>query len=311
MTDDIKDQELKEFLAGRSAVSEVYRTMDTPEPPPALDRAVLAEARNAVRSSSQRGIRWNTWFFSATVAATIALSITLVLQVTTYAPDQGIEIFSAETVTEARAVIFDTPAEARLNEAGDGEENLPPGREVAREAFRNEQQTGLGRTGAPTGYAQEPAVTEPEGDIAKRERNVSSVSSLSTVSLEESAVFEDAKLVATPEDDEKTGSPAAALLATKDRAAQLVDADVQGLGSAPNAAGTDRLLTSVKFNAGAPAFGASVASLYEQWPAPDVWLAGIRILEERGETERVAAELKKFRAIYPDYEVQVEPIETQ
>ncbi len=37
------------------------------------------------------------------------------------------------------------------------------------------------------------------------------------------------------------------------------------------------------------------------WPAPDVWLAGIRFLFEQGELERVEAELDKFREHYPDY----------
>ncbi len=37
------------------------------------------------------------------------------------------------------------------------------------------------------------------------------------------------------------------------------------------------------------------------WPAPDVWLAGIRFLLELGELERVEAELDKFREHYPDY----------
>jgi hypothetical protein len=37
------------------------------------------------------------------------------------------------------------------------------------------------------------------------------------------------------------------------------------------------------------------------WPAPDVWLAGIRFLLEQGEQERAEAELEKFREFYPDY----------
>jgi hypothetical protein len=39
------------------------------------------------------------------------------------------------------------------------------------------------------------------------------------------------------------------------------------------------------------------------WPAPDVWLAGIRVLREQGEQQRAEAELDKFRDVYPNYPI--------
>jgi len=73
------DRELEDFLAGRHPVGKAYREASEHETaPPELDAAILTAAREAVRTPRARRPRW---FQPVAVAATLALSLGVLLNI--------------------------------------------------------------------------------------------------------------------------------------------------------------------------------------------------------------------------------------
>lgn len=70
MTDELRDEGL----------SRLYRETAKGEPPPALDAAILAAAREAVKAERRRPW-WRAWALPLSVAATVVLTATLTLMV--------------------------------------------------------------------------------------------------------------------------------------------------------------------------------------------------------------------------------------
>lgn len=71
MSDELRDERL----------SRLYRESDRIEPPPALDAAILAAAREAVKPAPPRRSWWQAWTLPMGVAATVVLTVTLTLMV--------------------------------------------------------------------------------------------------------------------------------------------------------------------------------------------------------------------------------------
>lgn len=71
MSDEQRDERL----------SRLYRESDRIEPPPALDAAILAAAREAVKPAPSRRSWWQAWTLPIGVAATVVLTVTLTLMV--------------------------------------------------------------------------------------------------------------------------------------------------------------------------------------------------------------------------------------
>jgi len=71
MSDELRDERL----------SRLYRESDRIEPPPALDAAILAAAREAVKPAPSRRAWWQAWTLPMGVAATVVLTVTLTLMV--------------------------------------------------------------------------------------------------------------------------------------------------------------------------------------------------------------------------------------
>jgi hypothetical protein len=221
MTDDMNDEMLREYLEGRSPVSDAYKQSDKPEPSPRVDRAVLAEARTAARKDRYRtddGPEWQRWVMPAALAATVALCVALVVEVSLFDP-------VLKRAREPAPVLYErTDAlELRPVEAADEVATLDMLLEL------------------------EDLAREPLQEVPMSTR----------FSMNEDT-----------------------MVAAKGRSA----------GAEATAAGV------------ASSFSADVAAL-SPWPDPDVWLAGIRYLEAQGNDERAAAELQKFRAVYPDYPI--------
>jgi len=71
MNEDFRDEQL----------SRLYREADRIEPPRALDAAILAAAREAVKPAPPRRAWWQAWTLPMGVAATVVLTVTLTLMV--------------------------------------------------------------------------------------------------------------------------------------------------------------------------------------------------------------------------------------
>ncbi|MEP7247598.1 MAG: hypothetical protein ABI885_28480 [Gammaproteobacteria bacterium] len=70
------DNEFEDFLARRSALLQRMADRDGPEPPPELDRIVLARAREAIEAPAHQPMyRAPRWALPVALAATLVLSI--------------------------------------------------------------------------------------------------------------------------------------------------------------------------------------------------------------------------------------------
>ena len=70
-------------------LSQTYRQVDHPEPPAALDAAILRAARQAVVKPAPRRRSWRLWALpAASTTAVLVLAVTLVLKVQREAPQQ-------------------------------------------------------------------------------------------------------------------------------------------------------------------------------------------------------------------------------
>ena len=288
MSTDNKDRTLEEFLAGSSPVSRSYRDMGNPEPSPELDRAVLAEARRAgrARAYSKSRVRWNTWFVAATVAATVALSITLVLEVTTFGPMYD-EMTTPQPAPAAAPETILRPSVGDDSESPAEEEALPARGRKATLAKNEAENRGLDAERADI-----PDVQSVEDKLALKERSLSPIQEeLAAVAgkrPDEVAKDDGAQLASVGEFAEGTASSSGL---EKDSPAT----------EAPHPTGTGGRIQTAKSSVGFANLAPADADAAPGYPAPDVWLAGIRYLQARGETERAVEELKKFQTIYPDY----------
>lgn len=296
MSTDNKDRTLEEFLAGSSPVSRSYRDMGNPQPSPELDRAVLAEARRASRARvySKSRVRWNTWFVAATVAATVALSITLVLEVTTFGPMYD-EMTAPQPAPAAAPETILRPSIGDDSE-GPAEEEALPARDRKATLAKNEAENRA----LDAERANIPDLQSVEDKRAPKER------SLSLIQEELAAVAGKRPDKIAKDDGAQLASVGQAAEGTvlvagleKDRAEDMA---AEPVTEAPQASGTGgRLQTAKSTSVGFASLAPADADAVPGYPAPDVWLAGIRYLQARGETERANEELKKFQAVYPDY----------
>ena len=77
----VDDRDLERYLRGDDAVSRAYSDLKTERPSPALDQAVLARARDALKSAgSARPARARNWPVLTALAATVLLSFGLVMR---------------------------------------------------------------------------------------------------------------------------------------------------------------------------------------------------------------------------------------
>ncbi len=82
MSDLPDDKTLDEYLRRDSTVSKLYRNLDSDEVPPAVDSAILAQAREAlVRTKASRTSKWTRWSAPIALAASAVMGIAVVLEI--------------------------------------------------------------------------------------------------------------------------------------------------------------------------------------------------------------------------------------
>ncbi len=303
MTDDMNEKLLKEYLEGRSPVSDAYQAAEKSGPPPELDRAVLAEARAAARAGRDIGSpRWQAWLMPVSLAATVTLCIALVAEVIVFDPLLK-TVDSPQTFSDTFEAEVDAPVaspamagrrssaqellEQKSQRTADTIEAKPErGRaldEFARNTTMTTEEVPVSTVVGPA--RKNPNAPEPTSDrrASAKDREVSEARDVAvsfSPSLQPATVIADER-AAPAEDSDQSGSESAVALGEAASAASIGGT----VGEIP-----DEVAITVL-----PAIEVPV------WPAPDVWLAGIQFLLEQGELERVEAELDKFREHYPDY----------
>jgi len=79
------DKNFEDYLEGKSPVSEKYAKFGDAEPPAELDAAILADAERAAKTHSHAAAK-RSWFVPVSVAATVMICFSLVLNILREAP---------------------------------------------------------------------------------------------------------------------------------------------------------------------------------------------------------------------------------
>ncbi len=161
---DSRDRDLQEYLDGKSALSEVYEKATGEEPGPVSDATILAAARE--HASVEREVAHSpfsrSWLIPASLAAVLALSVSIVLLMTSpveiYDADLGVvspsdrkretagttgapDPSSASRATATAPALRSLPAElerresSRLDQGKEQRRQLAPTSEAAPEAL--------------------------------------------------------------------------------------------------------------------------------------------------------------------------------
>jgi hypothetical protein len=86
----MSDEQFEQYLKGDSSISKAFQEMEQPEPPAAIDRAILAEAREATRPRRKSWLDsdlvfWRHWAKPLSTAVIMGVCLTVVLRVMDYA----------------------------------------------------------------------------------------------------------------------------------------------------------------------------------------------------------------------------------
>jgi len=148
MSDELRDERL----------SRLYRESDRIEPPPALDAAILAAAREAVKPAPSRRSWWQAWTLPMGVAATVVLTVTLTLMV--QQEQEPLVPEAAPAADEPRALVV--VPQKKADAAADFAVKPAAPREAKQEAVKRETE------GPAVAPAPVPEAAAPAGAAAPR-----------------------------------------------------------------------------------------------------------------------------------------------
>lgn len=282
----LSDKELDDYLRRESPVSARYRTLGADDVPPALDAAVMAQARAAVArptKSRKQLPAWVRWGSPLALAASAVMIVAIVLEVgvqdelrvpapqvkqpaTTAQERETVKLDEAPALAPEPASV--TPPQATAPPPAEFRQML----ELKRERAKSEADA---RTQAPqlaarsvSGAAPMPAPTpERHEEVVVTGSNVRSVP-------EDAALPVDVIAEETPlKSNDQTRPP-----------------------FGPRAPGAPRAVSA--------ATRADAAESRQQYATPESWLDAIRKLRVDGKTGEADEEWRAFRLAYPDFEVR-------
>lgn len=268
--DPVDEAAVDAYLRGESAVSAAYSKLDAPEPPAALDRAILEEARKAAKVGGIRGrlVEWMHWIKPLSAVAVGLLCVSVVLQVL-YPSAMSLRSGDPDLASAARSVVQRPAAKSPAAELP--EELKRPGAskdvlvgDVARAEQLDVPEQELVVTARKRAGAAPPAVAlDAESDSA---RNTEFQAELSPRANAETDKVE-YDMIEHDMIEQEMIEPGKAEYETAEDAAE----------TAPRRKEDRSLL-----------------------PAHDTWVAGIRYLQAGGELQRVALETRKLQLVYPE-----------
>lgn len=294
-----EDRDFERYLSGDDALSRAYADLKSDRPSPALDQAVLARARDALKAGPRDSLtRRRNWTALTALAATVLLSFGLVMRLA-LEPDSQLPV--TPVVQEAR----DSSAEGTAA-------SMPADRA---------DDAAASKKASPAPLAA-PPVTSPALSAIEDQRPA--------IESEIRAAAEQAPSVHDPQ-------PPAVLLpqsgyvepppAAKQRAARSESATAAQPMQRETANGLhsdERDLARVQkaqAPAASPAMDAASAKSAELSQeslakeeftrTPEAWLAEIARLRAAGETGAADQELARFKEAHPGYLQKLEPYESQ
>ncbi len=116
MTDQQHDKEFEAFLAGESALADRYTELGREEPPVELDAQILAAARNAAKVRRLKFGPRGGWLKPVALAATVLLSISLVMNIVVDTPVRFEQIATESMQAPARLDVEQTVNDQQVGE---------------------------------------------------------------------------------------------------------------------------------------------------------------------------------------------------
>jgi hypothetical protein len=273
------DRDLERYLRRDDALSRAYAELKSQRPSPALDQAVLARARDALKEPPRASLRQRNWTAITAIAATVLLSFGLVMRV-------ALEPEAQLPATPAQAPAQPSPAAAAqdgaLEKKGSTSLTSPPNAEPPSSI---ESQRPAIEEEIRAASEEAPETSQPTPAAAALERQAAPPAPAAAPALNEGR-REIAPAVQPMRQDREavTRERASGLMKQSEPPRELDSTAVAGTAAtADQAAKAEIALT------------------------PEAWLAEIERLRAAGEFEAAERELASFRKAYPDYVEKLEP----
>lgn len=303
------DKELDDYLRRESPVSERYRTLDADDVPPALDVAVMAQARAAVaKPQRQRRPAWVRWGSPLALAASAVMIVAIVLEVGVQdelrvpAPQIQQQAATRAESEESESRVAPEPIErpvAGLNQdpspfaADPSPVNAPqpaaPPPPLASKAERSRQTANVERQPAPP-----PAAASDNS--ARAAKLAESIEASRAAGLNGALQRREAEeVVVTGQYIQSTPQDAASPIAVIETQ-ELKSNDQTRPAFGPRAPGAPRAVTADA--------RASAVEPAQRYTTPESWLDAIRKLRADGKTAEADEQWRVFRLAYPNFEVR-------
>lgn len=286
MGENISDVDLERFLRRRDRISREYLALGSEGPAAVLDARVLEEARLALeRDASASGWRRRRWPTITALAATVLLSLGLILRV---ALESDQAVFAPPPVSESERSKKDDRVSAQS--AADQPAAPPPARsadpippELPRPQIEAEIRTAPERSklAAP---ASAPIETRAQSREQLEDKRSDAAARLETGLMKEEVLGARQASDAAPAAVAEPPAPAEAD-ATDDIARQR---DAASAARAPKA--SQRVLKNT-----------GTMDEAQRMPDPEAWLEEIDKLRASGRVEDANREMERFLAVYPRY----------
>ena len=305
-----EDRELEEYLKGDSAVSRRYRELPGDDVPSALDRSILAQAREAVQHSAvqpqtddlarvrSRQRRLMKWALPTTLAACALLGVSVVMRSQLpHAPVTSKAIVQAEQPPAPAAA-----ARVEDSKAAPASDNLvliaPP-----RNAVTEFSELATSRD----------AHAAREREEAKRRESRRDAQPTQAARMEAASQRQMAMSPPPPPREERAAgqiAPAApaplpapvAKTAMQMPQSSAIESSVRDV---TNTNEEHHMQASVQRGVADDSDNAMKQQLESMARPPEEWLEEIRKLRRTGETREADVQWSEFRKLYPDYEVAI------
>lgn len=289
----VDDRELERYLRHDDPLSRAYAELKSERPSPALDQAVLARARDALKSAAPaRRVYIRRWTAITALAATVVLSFGLVMRL---ALEPGSQVPTASpTAIDAISTQPAAPATA------------------AKEAARAEPPAYVPAAGTARDRAAAPSSIEEQRPQIEAELREAAEQAPAVPEPVPTTVAPNAEYVQQPasaESDLRSGTPAAQQMrqeqATESSAPERGLTHLKKAREAPAVAGASPAASGGERN-----LADHAAPADEEFKrTPEAWLAEIERLRAAGETEAADRELVQFNKTYPDYYEKLQPVD--
>jgi hypothetical protein len=330
----VSEEQLERFLDGDSQVSQAYRDADQAEPPAALDRTILAQARKQVKTpvlDTGSFSFWRHWMRPVTIVLSIGACLAVVLEImNTVTPAPGLSkldgmLANEEARDEIKSGLITLPQASRP-EAATMTADSPAKMATEMQAQRSVRPDAAFDVIVPE---QELVVTARKREATPQEvpmavsafasRDLQKSAKADTGRIEEIVMDADASFATNALEAWESGAKpsvkvwlAGIQTMIEDGEADFASYELERMAKVyPDASAQfreDKQLPLYISGNGAMLEEIMVTPRMEQPPEPTadiadawIWFAGIDWLYETGASEAADAETEKFRQIYPNF----------